>query len=442
MFDSPWNYFTDPVLRASTIGSMLMCLASSLIGVLVFVRKRLLIGEALSHACYPGAVLGIIIGAYFSFGEHVLSLFVLVCAFLSAMAGLVFLEFLESRLHVKSDSALCLVLSAFFGIGVLLASLVQKSHAMWFKQMQVLLYGQAATMVDLHMYLYGALAAVVILFIYLSYSWIQISSFDRDFAKTIGIRLPLFDTCTFFLLGLAIVIGMRSVGLVLMSGMLIAPAVAARQLGNKLSSILIFAAFFSVVSAFLGNFLSVEVSVLMRKLYPGTRLSLPTGPMILLAAAFFCALSLLFAPGRGIFNRFLRILSFQNKCLGENLLKLFWKRGECTFAELRQSVAIPSLVLWVSLFQLTTQGWLKRSGKRKYCLTNDGTTRAEKIVRLHRLWEVYLVDYLGQGVEKVHCNAEKMEHILTPELEKELTELLGDPQHDPHDQPIPPKVKQ
>ena len=60
-------------------------------------------------------------------------------------------------------------------------------------------------------------------------------------------------------------------------------------------------------------------------------------------------------------------------------------------------------------------------------------------IRLHRLWEVYLVDYLGQGVERVHRNAEEMEHILTPELEKELTILLQDPKRDPHHQPIPSK---
>jgi manganese/zinc/iron transport system permease protein len=72
-------------------------------------------------------------------------------------------------------------------------------------------------------------------------------------------------------------------------------------------------------------------------------------------------------------------------------------------------------------------------------LTEDGFIRAEKVVRLHRLWEVYLVDYLGQGAEKVHANAETMEHMITPELEKELIELLGNPQKDPHHQPIPPK---
>ena len=60
-----------------------------------------------------------------------------------------------------------------------------------------------------------------------------------------------------------------------------------------------------------------------------------------------------------------------------------------------------------------------------------------RIVRLHRLWELYLVNYLGMGAQKVHANAEEMEHILTPAMEQELTQLLKDPKVDPHQQPIP-----
>ena len=72
-----------------------------------------------------------------------------------------------------------------------------------------------------------------------------------------------------------------------------------------------------------------------------------------------------------------------------------------------------------------------------YRLTPFGIKRGGQIVRLHRLWEVYLVNALGLGVERVHKSAEEMEHILTPEIERKLTELLDDPKQDPHLQPIP-----
>ncbi len=89
--------------------------------------------------------------------------------------------------------------------------------------------------------------------------------------------------------------------------------------------------------------------------------------------------------------------------------------------------------MWIRwlMHRLTKQGWVKQG-----LLTEDGRMKGEQLVRLHRLWEVYLVS-LGQGREKVHCSAEEMEHILTPEIEKELTALLNDPRQDPHHQPIP-----
>lgn len=77
------------------------------------------------------------------------------------------------------------------------------------------------------------------------------------------------------------------------------------------------------------------------------------------------------------------------------------------------------------------KGWIIEDS-----LTEKGMIQAEKLIRLHRLWEVYLV-HMGQGVERVHHNAEEMEHILTPEIERELQQLLDYPQKDPHEQPIP-----
>ena len=87
---------------------------------------------------------------------------------------------------------------------------------------------------------------------------------------------------------------------------------------------------------------------------------------------------------------------------------------------------------------MVQNGWIEKKKGCCYSLTIDGRHRAAKIVRFHRLWEVYLANYLGIGGEKVHRNAEEMEHIITPDLERELTLLLKDPRQDPHQQFIPP----
>ncbi len=440
MFSSPWHYFTDPVLQAPTIGSMLMCFSSALVGVIVFLRKRSLLGEALSHAAYPGVVLSVLIVAVlFPEAEGEMAIAILVGAFLTALLGLWVIERLEKRFKVKNDAALCFVLALFFGVGITIASRLQTTHALWYKTIQIFLYGQAATMTDIHVVIYFFLAVLTILSLFLLYRQIEVMIFDRSFARSIGISLSLLDGLLFVLLALAIVIGIRSVGVVLMAGMLIAPAVTARQFTDRLWMMLLIAACFGAVSGFLGNYLSVELPAWGMAQGWEWRFSLPTGPMILLSASSLCLLSLLFAPNYGLVNRFMRVITFRYQCLAENLLKHFWKKGEdkeLSLESLKKWQGLSSFKIRVLLFCLTFQGWMDEQEKGSYCLTTDGRLRAAQIVRLHRLWEVYLV-YLGQGREKVHASAEEMEHILTPELERELTELLQNPKQDPHHQPIP-----
>lgn len=436
---SPFYYLTDPVLRAPTLGSMLMCLASSLIGVLVFIRKRSLLGEALSHASYPGVVFGVIaVASFFPYSEEGISLGILVGAFISALCGLWAIDLMERRLRVKNDAALCFVLSVFLGVGILVSSRLQVTHALWYRQIQLFLYGQTATMIDIHVWIYSILAVLTIAFLFFLYHPLEAINFDRDFAKSIGMRVSFFEMATFLLLVLAIVIGIRCVGVILMAGMLIAPAVTARQLTHRLSLLFPLAALFGVFSGFLGNYFSGEIPVWLSTGSLQKNFSLPTGPMILLVSVFFCLFFLLFAPGSGLVSKFLRIIRFGNQCKMENALKAFWKKGsqeQASFVELKSWLQASSLVARFLLMRLLWKGWIKK--EEGYHLTTAGAQRAARIVRLHRLWEVYLVDYLGQGVEKVHHNAEEMEHILTPEIEKELIELLHDPKVDPHQQPIP-----
>jgi manganese/zinc/iron transport system permease protein len=265
--------------------------------------------------------------------------------------------------------------------------------------------------------------------------------FDRDFSKTVGVAIRSVDSLLSLLLVLAIVIGIRSVGVVLMAGMLIAPAVAARQLSHRLWAVFLYAAAFGALSGFLGNYLSIEIPEWGNRRGWDWKFSLPTGPMILLSASAICLFSLLFSPQNGLVNRLLRIVHFREQCRAENLLKFLWRRGiegAATAAEIKKRQLLSSSQLYFLLVRLKRQRWIEESPAHIIRLTKEGYLRASHIVRLHRLWEAYLV-HLGQGAEKVHRNAEEMEHIITPELEKELSELLGDPKQDPHAQPIPRK---
>ena len=428
-----WQFFYDPVLRAPTLGSMLMGFASALMGVVVFVRRRSLLGEALAHAAYPGLIISILLISVLDGGR---AAGLLIGAFITAFLGLFVIEKLERNFKINPDAALCLVLALFLGVGVLVASRLQFTHPILYQQAQVFLYGQAATMNDQHIFFYGGFSLLVLSFLVLKFRHLELVIFDQSFAKSIKVGTRSIDITIFILLILALIIGIRSVGVVLMSGMLIAPAAAARQWTHRFSILFALAGFFGLISGFLGNYLSVYIPLWVGGDKP---FSLPTGPMILLFSSSLCLFSLLFAPQRGAAARLMRIMRFRFRCISENVLKVLWKEG------IENGVQKSDILKWNHMSGLTLAlvlGSLKRGGwitekQQSYLLTRDGVRRAARLIRLHRLWELYLASCMKMGEEKVHRSAEEMEHILTPELEQKLTELLQNPQKDPHDKPIP-----
>ncbi len=421
-----WHYFTDPVLRAPTIGCMLISIVASIVGVLVVLRRRSLVGETLAHAAFPGSVAGVILASSFiPIGSEGFGAVLMICAFASSWLGLWFIGQLERRFQIKSDAALCFVLAVFFGLGVLIASRVQMTHTVWYKHALVFLYGQAATMTDQYLFLYGALALVAILVVVLLYHPIQSELFDRQFASSSGINVQAIATCVMLLTVLAVVVGMRSVGVVLMSGMLIAPAVAARAWVGRLSSCLVVAALIGMVASLAGNIFSVELSQYLMLRYPDWKFSLPTGPLILLSATAMCCISLLLAPA-GLLARGVRMVRFRLKVVEHQLLKFFWSRGKggkLTWVEISQTLNGYRFLLMLSLFKLLCQGFVRREIGGEFSLDVVGWERACRVSYIHRLWEIYLLDFLPRSGSCSCHSIGDFEVALTPELERQLEEL-------------------
>jgi manganese/zinc/iron transport system permease protein len=263
------------------------------------------------------------------------------------------------------------------------------THALWFQQIQIFLLGQAATMLDTHIWLYAGLTLLCLSVLVVTFRSLEILHFDPEYAKATGVKAGGIHALLHILV------------------MLIAPPAAARQWTQKFSSFLVLSAILGMVSGFLGNALSVWLS-----------LPLPTGPTIVLVATTLCLLSLFFAPRRGFVPRLIRIIQFRLRSEQENLLKALYKEWP---------IAANPYHLW----RMRRKKWI--AGTK---LTKEGHAQAEKLIRLHRLWEVYLV-HMGQESDRVHHSAEEMEHILTPEIEIHLLSLLGHPTSDPHEQPIP-----
>ncbi len=433
------RFFIDPVLRGPTIGSMILCMIAGVVGVLVFLRKRSLVGETLSHATYPGVTATLICAGFFSI-EKALPFLVLIGAFFSALIGFWLLNLMEKKVKTAPDAALTAVLALFFGVGVTIASIAQNGYTHLFRQMNSFLYGQAATMTDIHIVLYAIIACLILLFIILFYKELLTITFDAGFAQSSGMPLRFLEVANFCLIVLTLVIGIRCAGVILMSAMLIAPAAAARQFTNRLGQMLVWAAFFGALSGFLG----IYSSLLLSQRFEG-HYAVPTGPMIVLISGGIAFYALLFAPKRGLVIRYIRIVRFRGVCIEENILKALWRLSQggnhsVTAEDVARKLGfLTPYILW-RFGRLKRQKALQKQGKNYY-LSKLGTLRGARIVRLHRLWEAYLFYSLGLKVERVHKSAEEMEHILTPELEKKLTLLLEDPQQDPHHQPIPPQEK-
>lgn len=436
------DFFIDPVLRGPTWGTLFMCIASSLMGAVLFLKRRCLLGESLSHAAYPGIVLSVSLWAcFFSHFQEGVFFALLGGAFVSSFLGLKAIEWMEKRGKVRSDAALCFILSFFFGVGTLAASAMQSTLPSWRTQIQTLMFGQAATMTDFHIVFYALLVSGVVLFLSLTFRPLQAVLFDLDFAKSSHLPVRGIERAVFWLFLFSLILGIRSVGIVLMSGMAIAPAIAARQFTDRLQTFLWLSALFGGISGFAGNIISVLGTLYFSK--EGATFTFPTGPSIILCGATLTVVSLLFAPKRGWVFRIRRIASFRFRCLMENVLKAMWKKTASylfSYSALKELHRISPLLLRAVLWRLKQEGWIDKIEKG-YVLTFDGRRKAASIVRLHRLWEVYLSSELGICNEKIHVNAEEMEHILTPDLEERLTRILSDPKIDPHSQPIPERLQ-
>ncbi len=392
----------DPLLRGPIIGTMLVCGALSAVGVLTFVRRKTLVGEVVSHAAYPGVILGILLlGAPLGaiLGASIAALLALWCV---------------ERLRLSQDSALALVLALFFGIGLLLASHAQFIQPQAFRTIQTYLYGQAPSMTDRHIITYAGLALTILTALLLCYKELLFWSFDPTQARLMG-RGRGIEALFLGLLILSVMTSLKAVGLILASSMLVAPAVAARQITNRLDRMLIWATAIGMLSGLVGLCLSL--------------FKLPSGPMVALVAVSIALLALF----SKLLLRLWRMAGFRHQCFEENILKAIWRSGNMTFDELHARLGGNRLQLRFELWRLRRQGWCTR----QIALTPDGAHKAARIVRLHRLWEAYLVNSLGICVQRVHPSAEEVEHILTPEVEARLVQLLRDPMVDPHQQPIP-----
>lgn len=281
--------FSDYTLRTITLGTAILGAVCGMLGSFAVLRKQSLLGDAISHAALPGiAIAFLITGAKDS---NVL----LIGALVSGMIGTFWIRGIVSKTHLKSDTALGLILSLFFGFGMLLLTYIQKQPNANQAGLDKYLFGQAATLLESDVWMMAIATSACLVVLLLFWKEFKILLFDADYTKTLGFNTRFIDILITSFIVLAIVLGLQTVGVVLMSAMLLAPAAAARQWTNSLGVMVFLAAIFGAFAGVFGTAISASQN------------NLSTGPVIVLVAGVFVVLSFIFSPNRGLLFKQIRI---------------------------------------------------------------------------------------------------------------------------------------
>lgn len=288
------DFFTDYTLRTITLGTAILGAICGMLGSFAVLRKQSLLGDAISHAALPGIAL-----AFLLTGVKNRDI-ILLGALISGLVGTFWIASIVKRTRLKSDTALGLILSIFFGSGMLLLTFIQKLPNADQAGLDKYLFGQAATLVEADVWLMAAVSGVSLIVVLLFWKELKLLLFDADYTRTLGFNTRFLDTLITSFIAVAIVLGLQSVGVVLMSAMLLAPAAAARQWTNKLGKMVGLAAAFGACSGIAGTAISASQE------------DLSTGPVIVLVAVGFVLISFVFAPQRGLLARALRFRRNRN----------------------------------------------------------------------------------------------------------------------------------
>jgi manganese/zinc/iron transport system permease protein len=351
---------------------------------------------------------------------------------------------------LKQDAALGIVLSTFFGAGILLLSLLQgdvnpENHNLRTRFLLALgfhgsaqqsglkqfIFGQVAFLTSDYLLLMRILALVVLTTLLVCYKELKLLAFDAEYGATLGFRRLAMELVFAGLIVAVVMLSLRAIGVVLTVALLMAPAAAARQWTQRLGVMIFLAMALGAVAGVGGAFWSHH-------------LGSATGPVVVLAATVVLGVSLLLAPRRGLVWNWLRVLRHRAAVRRENLLADFYRLGERQrdwmlarradeLAAVRQQAASR---LAPTLRDLAARG-LIHAQDHAWLLTETGLHEAARLVRNHRLWELYLTRRLDLALDHVHRDAEEMEHALPPEVVAELEETLENPELDPHGHPIP-----
>lgn len=363
------DLFFDYTLRTIALGSAILGIVSGALGSYAVLRKQSLLGDAMSHAALPGIAL-----AFLLTGSK-MPLVLIVGAAAAGWVATLFIMSIVNTTRVKYDTALGMVLSVFFGFGLVLLTIIQKRPDATQAGLDKFLFGQAAALLERDVVTMGILGASAIIITMLLWKEFKLLSFDPDFASTLGFPVRILDIILTTLIVIAIVLGLQTVGVVLMSAMIVAPAASARQWTDNLGIMIILSAFFGALAGISGALLSASVP------------RLPTGPTIVVSVSVIVIVSMLLAPRRGILWRWWRERRQRGRLRLEGILEdLYSLALEHKDPGHAHSLLVLRLMsagkggVEKSLEILSERGLVRAVSPGEWALTTAGLEEAEKTI--------------------------------------------------------------
>lgn len=271
------NTITSYSFIIIAVGTSLLGIASSMVGVLAVNKGQSLIGDAVGHSALPGVIL-----AFMLFGTKNPGILILGAAITATLAYFL-IEMVSSITKVSSDAMLAIVLSGFFGGGLMLRSHISGNPS-YSPQLQAglsnYIFGQAAYIMKNDVYYIAVISIITILLIVLFYKEFKVFIFDEEYAYMIGLNLKLLRVLLMFLIIMIIASGLKLVGAILISSFLIIPTITASLWTDKFKNNMVISSGLTLASTLTGSYLSS----LTKGLSTGATIILIMGALFLISS--------------------------------------------------------------------------------------------------------------------------------------------------------------
>ncbi len=263
--------FTYAFMQRGLVAGMLVGVGCAVLGAFVVLRGMAFVGDAIAHTVLPGVVIAFLRGADLFVGA-------LIAGIVTALG----IGWFSQEREVREDTAIGVMFSGLFALGVALLSRVQS-----YRDLTHILFGNILGISPSDLWIMAVVTLVAVGAVTAFYKELLVTSFDPGHAVAIGLSPGLVRYGLLVLLALVIVSGIQAVGVIMVAALLVTPAATASLLARRLPRIMALGALLAMLAALVGLYISYYAGV-------------PSGPAIVLTLTVFFVLAFLFAPQRGL----------------------------------------------------------------------------------------------------------------------------------------------